>query len=1847
MHAVTLHRLEEFRRRRNRLLLIRSLAGGVLILLLAALLCAFVDARWLLTPSVRWSMTIAIYGLAMAAWFGLWIRPWLRGRSLHWLAEHLEQIEPRLKDRLVPAVELSIPDNLAPRPPTLDSLAFRESLQRSVAHRIDGIDVAKLLPWKMIQGWLSVLWLVLLGLVVACCIPNFYLTNRLGRVLLPMLDIGRVSKFAIEVVEPQATEHVAPEDDIVLVQADVFGELPQRVTLQIDRESLQISERPDLEMNLEGPTGQPSRYQVHWAPPLGTTRYRIVADDAFTAWRTIKTVARPRVENFEIEYQFPEYVGLPNEIQHRSQGDLEALTGTLAKITFETNQPSVTGQLQFKPKDRSRSAENQLAVPLERSGDGRLTASLPIQMNGTYQVELTAAETNFTNAFSPSYIVTARDDQPPRVRWLVPSQMTLPVKPNDLLELVAMVEDEVPVASIQQEFRVSPSEWQSVPRELPAKAEDPVNMAFDLLPMKVQAGDLVQTKVVATDRRGQSSSTDILELIITSLTLDPNRQTELRQRSEVSAKLELLQRDLEQSVTELSTARENWAADSSSDLRRQELSKALETMARTATTKAREIRSLILSQVPRLSDAVHAYEYDLLHRNLARLESDEAHQLLELADQVAAGQDVSAQQEKIVHQMIEDAERLARRSRDFVSQDIISQVGQDLRVLLNYQQELSETMNSLPPEQYRRRQALVAHQMEEVAALLREHLPTLRNRAEKTSQKWIDWLEIQADKILDTTGRTDRARQAAITPSESRRLGDQVLRELQSHQNAINLDGQIAQEQLKARQELEAAAGTASGVLSRLPASPETAPNNNPDDALSDRSPQSDSTPLEQLGMRRELQQAKEDGDNQFVADLGEAARAAKKILAEGDFEATDPAAEIQSLASAMKVLESAHEFQLATTFLKQLHEVERWDAGSLKAQFEQPRVWEAFQQQLSDAIKHGRDAGFDPKALKELQETLKGESSKKITEKVNPRRWSSQHLASAAAEIEKLEQSMRASLVNLQPAIETACQKLATLTPTVSQLAQEAADKVESVRETTEELARTVDEDTLIEPERQLDRVERQLHEAKAPLRQLRDGLADLASRQDLLNAGSSRVARDADAAIGMTHEAQKQLQESFDQVAAVVQDPTQLGEELAKAATKQSEVHEALQTIAEHFDNLGHAEDSTAPPPNDSQVGESPLNAAEELAKNPEMNQAHNNADRLQKLATLDPKRVLAELERELQRNKPMQAELSEIAREAVDEALATLNYAANKENRLQVELENSDRKYLSEKENLLRELQYALQATKNVNEYQIPRVEAAAQQSRQGNVQQNALQLSKELAESASRVSSLNSSDSLTDLQAAAKRFQTDLDVFSRRMTREAVNLESAAKQPIVADPRNTKDIRRSIETQQSEYRDQDIHRAFNAERDHLQELRQSEALKKKAESQLQQAEKHATSIQNQFANRSNADGLIERATKAAEGLLDAKAELEMAKQQEEAALARKEKLRERREALQLRKAEPLNDPNLYAEFGMGLTLDAAHIARTGSEDLLKALADVTQLPAQADNSTLAEASSEQTDLQANVAKAANGMARAARHEERLNNPTPSQKLAEQAQQVDALVNDAMQQASALLAQALAQPSEQANRSSATGQAQAALNDAETGLRSQAASLEQAMTGKTPTKETSSPTGRTSTANAKNQVLTPQELARMLDELDFLLNAEKSPPNENPGSQQSAKSPDSKGQQSKSGATGEPSESQPPETAQTLAQAAQKLTSEMNQQRQAMESSQANPSTGSPESQSRSPTQPGQSAAGNVPPVEIRNPEDWGKLREQSSEDAREGDREELPAAFRALVEEYFRRLSDRGS
>ena len=145
--------------------------------------------------------------------------------------------------------------------------------------------------------------------------------------------------------------------------------------------------------------------------------WRVRAGDASTPFFRLTSKPRPHAKQFQKTYRFPAYAALPPRAVVETNGDLQALAGSLAEIVVRPDQPIARGHLLVEWEGTTET------VALQPIADGRLSAVLTIEKNGTYQVHLTAAETGFDSRFEPRYQITAEPDlapiasiqQPPRL----------------------------------------------------------------------------------------------------------------------------------------------------------------------------------------------------------------------------------------------------------------------------------------------------------------------------------------------------------------------------------------------------------------------------------------------------------------------------------------------------------------------------------------------------------------------------------------------------------------------------------------------------------------------------------------------------------------------------------------------------------------------------------------------------------------------------------------------------------------------------------------------------------------------------------------------------------------------------------------------------------------------------------------------------------------------------------------------------------------------------------------------------------------------------------------------------------------------------------------------------------------------------------------------------------------------------------------------------------------------------------------------------------------------------------------------------------------------------------------
>ncbi len=1143
--------------------------------------------------------------------------------------------------------------------------------------------------------------------------------------------------------------------------------------------------------------------------------------------------------------------------------------------------------------------------------------------------------------------------------------------------------------------------------------------------------------------------------------------------------------------------------------------------------------------------------------------------------------------------IIKQTSSLSRRSLDFVAHDLLSQVGQDLAVLMTSQRELNESIESILPEQYRRRQMIIAGQMQEVATTLRQQAPVLRVRGERAANQWADWLDSQARKIRDVTGTEKRPRPAPEKIADRRKLAQSVQDELVQHQNIFNVDGAASQELLQGRKELREQTVEASQVLERVVRATR-------DLEKPQKSEEAEAEiagllvpAIEQLAKRREVQQARHDGDRQYIADLGESYRAAQALLRQRHTEPTAVASRLEELQKSVKVLEAIHEMEQTSDLLNQLQKAEQWRSNAVDSRFEQPRAWEATKQQMAQAIQTMGQAKLPKEAIATVQGLQRGEASQRVDSKIGPRRWSPAPTASAAGDIEDMRTVLREQLTALAPLAAEARKTLAEQTPSVSELARDAADRTREGVEATQELSQAIERDEVPELEPRVGQLQQKLAENEAPIREVREALADVASRQDLMKESHSQISKDADLSIGVLHQFQKKVRESVRDVVEA-DEPESTRERLDQSASVQETTARSLEQIADHFEALQKSgamtsEGSNASPP---ALPSELADTAKEMARPGEMDRAHADAERLRRLASLDPKLVLEQLEKELVRNPPMQSELSQISKNAVESALNTLDFSADAEKKLDVAIENSDLDFAKTKEMLRSDLKRVADQARSLIETTVGRIRSTTDSKEQEAIRSVVDKLKNDLAQSLEPARNMNADARWEELNRTVRQVGNQLHEFRSGMRQQETALEQDSQKPSSQAKPNRRDRQRAMEDLQKKYRDEDVRNAFARERVLQQETTTADQEYKKAQQNAEKVAAELEKTKREIAELADSDRPDDLSRKAAnekkrneqnQQLAKARAEAQAIETKRSKALERQMSAKTAREKIQLNRLGELDAEQPGVQLAGHVAASAADRAEELINELAKSFEEAKRnaLPS-ATQQASREAAIDQEGLNKGVAEAGEALARAARHEERLSNPTGKELLDEQSQQVANLAQGAMQSARDQLSKT-ADMATSDDTTSATQVSQEGLREAESALREQAASLRASIVGdplaQSQAGAKSARSGASGkamenpqkTSNQKNSLLSPQEMAQMLDQLDQQLHAPPDPNQSRTTSkQESSSSPTDSQQASRSSKSGEPSDSAAEERAQSLAEAAERLAAEMNQQRQSMETS-----------------------------------------------------------------------------
>ena len=1852
LNEITYQRLQEFRRRRIALAASRGWSAVITVFVLAVFLAVIIDAIST-NDFVRWTASGLVYALTVATWFWSCWRPLHAREPLQSEAKRFEAADPRLREHLLTAVELADTG----REPLHDSQAFKELLQTRVSQMIAPIDVRRLLPWYLVRKWLFAAIAALTVLLLLGFVPQLHWMNRVARALLPAANLDRVARVAITIEEPQPNSKIIAAGDILAIIARVEGPAPRLVLVEsrsIDGDAaiIPMQDHPRIDP-LERERGQTAlRYYATLSTDQSWIEYRVTADGSSTAWHRLTTQPRPKVLQFTKTLTPPAYSQLAPVVQDNSDGNIRALVGTHVKLAVELNQPvsvaelhGQSAELHGQSTSRTEGIESyEKSHKLERDlASGLYCAEFTLAQSGTYRIHLKSAVTGFVNEFSPSYSVDAIMDLKPEIAWTQPVSPQQTVAPDQILRLAAQIQDEMPVESLKQLTRINrDGPWREsvvageslkpfasdVQQSLTGiRSSTRATWQMDLLQLSLRVGDVVEMKLVVEDRLSQTVESSIIELLVSESTITVFPTPAERLRQTVATELESFAQRVgqqEQAVQELAKPKSPPQSDDHITDQTARLVDAADALAALTRVEIPKLLKLVEQAASHTEDSASLLELEQAGQTLSMLKLRNTSELAAISKELAQPVEQLPAKRRLdrVQELAQHSNRLEQTSqttatlfRSMVSQDVgrrlSEQVAKLEQLFANFRESNSNPEASSNLEQNHRAAMVLSRQLMELQQSMLDALPSVR---QDTKQR----VRQSADAISNLVSQLDALNPKA-DPAEVEKLAGQIEKNLSQMKNAAWFDGGLHDAIINGHRRFSEFGGQPVDQLRRAIA------NLLPQANIGvDISAATTDAVLENLHDRRALMRARKEGDREFASDLGNAARAIREITLNNSLTKSDQQRALNETANAMETLQAAHGVKESMVLLEDLLRGERWALSTTDAMVNHPILYDSFGERLENAVKLLRQAKVSNELVDSIERLRWHDANAKAGQKINSRRWENRPPVSAAAELNQLSEQLATANSQLDPMIQLARAKLTEQAPSLSELAQKAASATRELQQQTESLAKAVERHEIPDESTQLAQLHSEQQQTELPIAELRDALVDHADAQNLLQQQQLLNAREADAALAIVDSAKEQIDASVQGATGPVE-PSERAKLLDSAADQQSNAADKLDQLAQHFDarsQLISEED------NEKGVSQSLMQLAEELGGSAEAQQRYNEAARLAELAAAKPDEVLRQLEQKLTQSPPMQQEMSRISQELAEQALNRLDRAANQQQKIPPALEASDPRLQAQKKILLQDLQSAHEHINQVLSLLVSEAKWTSGAGKEEASQKQIEAVENQLRSSLAAAEKTNSDRTFAEIRATAASFAESLKTASDLLNTTSQLLKDASGREVHQNDADLANRRREMQDRQRRISQHDVLNLQQAERQQQQLLRQAENEHKQVEQREKSLLQHLTNLQKEVDKHPDNPSLKQQLNDAQRNLGYGQAQMQAASQAKQQMMQRVDAAIQSRDAVSNKKQAELDSINPSSQLASALSRTAAE----RSDQLAKQLgawqeASSSALKPEANVAQLQNSSQEERAVHQSVQDSAEDLSRASRHEQRLKSQPASQQLASQSAAIAELNTHEISSAE----QALAGAIENSKRPDATtGQAsgditQAALSNlqaADTAIRSRADQLRALLA---TSKDPASKSGKSQTAaepESESALLNSKQLAQLLDELDRQMNL---------------------GQKDKDAASQSASTSPNKQTPSTLAAAAQQISSQLSRNRQP--ASQPNTDRAMATESTSANLDPQGPVAVKVLNVN-RFGADWGKLREQASENMLESQRETVSPVYRLQIEAYFRSLAERG-
>ncbi|MEM9644113.1 MAG: hypothetical protein AAF989_03885 [Planctomycetota bacterium] len=1039
-----------------------------------------------------------------------------------------------------------------------------------------------------------------------------------------------------------------------------------------------------------------NRYAANLSVGSHCVEYRIVAGDAMTRWHALTPIERPRTVSFEKTITPPDYTLLPPTSTESVDGDLSAMVGSQVRLTVTFDQPVRDATIRF-------GGDALTVMEVANEDQTRYAAVIPITTPTSYQVTAVGSKTNIGNAFGQQHAIIPIVDHPPNARWTSKANALIDkseggdsrapqlASPIQVFEFSGFATDDVPVDQLFQETLINTGTWIRRDIELDQPSTDVrVHWEWDLsdpdgdpeTKHELTAGDRLLTRFVAIDRKGQRGQTLDLEVLIADDGFDASRHEKLLQWTEWAEGALVWLADQERlckrllsdyqgidpgSLESISAfaSRSVLPTDRRSNGFGDDLTQPWESLRVDSLEQLTRLRVIAL-ETERFADArsvenigIAFSEIDrLLHQAPAALASfvpafvwqNEANRDREKPDNAepAPSRDVvpvdptpARTLTETVMAQVEDCETVVARVESVIrsqSEKIFAvHRTRDLLQLADGLMKLSQE-KGISPLRRKRSLLVLAGRLQSVDQLTSRCGTILSKHGEGLRRDWLRFSSHwQAEIELLISSGSNSDEMSVLLADFSDQLQERIQyrlvdakiiesfliqgKHLDSHSGITKL---LSPETLLASSDI--------GTIGRRGTETETATSTNPFvESL-----------LSQLELRELWHRDRANFDTAYAADLNLLGRAVHNTWME-DQDSGDALTNHQEIREAFRVLEARAKLAASAKMLQALGEGERSSDDSAVLRIDHAFAIKSYPNMIESArkalISHplvkSRDEFRD--TVGEIDQTRYNASFKEARDRISGRLWSNKPHVSTASFLMENQRRLAAAISDLKPLFESAREVLRQHVRPLTELAQKAADEAERVRQLSE-----ASSDEMVASEESL-RLARETSQA----------LVDLANLVDATDRADLDMASAADFATEMIDEAVGELARSED------------AKQQSEAASKLQKRLEAVANRADLFES-GKISDELISDLRRSAGMEGPAEAPDLFEQ---------RAQALAEAGNRDPSELLRQLEETLPKNEAMQSELDDIAETAIREAEQLLRRSAQQESQLATQLENAD--------------------------------------------------------------------------------------------------------------------------------------------------------------------------------------------------------------------------------------------------------------------------------------------------------------------------------------------------------------------------------------------------------------------------------------------------------------------------------------------------------------------------------------------------------------------------------------------